>query len=77
MKKWKTNPMFSLLSNVDDEKKEVSNVGLKTILKELDISYSTMWRWMRKGCPYYKVQGGRKLTFNRDKVEKWLEEQTI
>tara|TARA_B100000809_G_C14601710_1_gene337648 strand:- start:105 stop:257 length:153 start_codon:yes stop_codon:yes gene_type:complete len=50
---------------------------MKQILEDLGISYSTLYRWCKKGMPHYKVRGSKKITFNREKVKEWLEEQTI
>ena len=50
---------------------------MKQILEDLGISYSTLYRWCKKGMPHYKVRGSNKITFNREKVKEWLEEQTI
>jgi excisionase family DNA binding protein len=68
--------MISLTNNIEPNKNYISVVGMKTILQDLNISYSTLYRWCQKGMPYYKVSGSKKLTFNREAVQKWLEEQT-
>jgi len=44
-------------------------------MEELNISYSTLYRWCKKGMPHYKVKGSKKVLFNRDKVQDWLENQ--
>ena len=67
--------MFSLIENIKEDKKDFSPVGMKTILEELNISYSTLYRWCKKGMPHYKVKGSKKVLFNRDKVQDWLENQ--
>ena len=68
--------MISLTNNIEPNKNYISVVGMKTILQDLNISYSTLYRWCKKGMPHYKVNGSKKLTFNREAVQKWLEEQT-
>ena len=68
--------MFSLIENIEEDKKEYSPVGMQNILKELNISYSTLYRWKKyKGFPHYKVQGSNKILFNRKKIQDWLENQ--
>ena len=69
--------MFSLTSNIKEGDEEISLVGMKTLQSKLNISYSTLHRWMKKGLPYHKVKGGRKVSFNIRKVENWLEQQSI
>ena len=73
---WRNN-LISLTANIDEGNDKVSLVDMKQIQKDLNISYSTLHRWMKKGLPYYKPRGGRKVQFNRDKVEEWLSENTI
>jgi len=34
--------MFSLIENIEEDKKEYSPVGMRNILQELNISYSTL-----------------------------------
>jgi len=68
--------MFSLIENIEEDKKEYSPVGMRNILQELNISYSTLYRWTRyKGFPCYRVQGSNKVLFNREKIQDWLENQ--
>ena len=68
--------MFSLWDNVDPDKRDVSVVGMKKLLDQLGISYSTLYRWItEKDMPHYKVKGSKKLLFNWDKVQEWLEDQ--
>ena len=67
--------MFSLWDNVEMDKRDISVVGMKTIMEELNISYSTCYRWCKKGKPHYKVKGSKKVLFNRNKVQDWLESQ--
>jgi excisionase family DNA binding protein len=68
--------MFSLLDNIEEDKKQFSPVGMKTILEELNISYSTLYRYCKyKGFPHYRVQGSNKKFFNREKIREWLEQQ--
>ena len=67
--------MFSLWDNVEMDKRDISVVGMKKIMEELNISYSTLYRWCKKGMPHYKVKGSKNLLFNRDKVQDWLENQ--
>ena len=69
--------MFSLTNHIDSKKLDVSVIGMKSIMKELNISYSTLYRWItNKDMPHYKVKGSKKLLFNRNKIEEWLEGQT-
>ena len=43
--------MFSLWDNVDPDKRDVSVVGMKKLLDQLGISYSTLYRWItEKTC---------------------------
>ena len=57
--------MFSLIENIEEDKKEYSPVGMRNILQELNISYSTLYRWTRyKGFPCYKVQGSNSTRFH-------------
>ena len=67
--------MFSLWYNVEMDKRDISVVGMKTIMAELTISYSTLYRWCKKGMPHYNVKGSKKVLFNRDTVQDWLENQ--
>jgi|TARA_R110000851_G_scaffold206626_3_gene358648 excisionase family DNA binding protein len=68
--------MFSLIENIDENKKEYSPVGMTNVLTELNISYSTLYRWCKyKGFPHYRVQGSNKKLFNREKIQEWLENQ--
>ena len=69
--------MFSLTSNIKEGDEGISLVGMKRLQEQLNISYSTLYRWMQRGLPYNKPKGGRKVSFNIEKVERWLEEQTI
>ena len=41
--------MFSLWDNVEMDKRDISVVGMKKIMEELNISYSTLYRWCKKG----------------------------
>jgi len=68
--------MFSLWDSVEMDKRDISVVGMKKIMEELNISYSTLYRWCRyKDFPHYKVKGSKKVLFNRMKVQDWLESQ--
>ena len=67
--------MFSLWDNVEMDKRDISVVGMKKIMEELNISYSTLYRWCKKGMPHYKEKGSKEVLFNRDKVQDWLENQ--
>jgi len=69
--------MISITKNIQSTNNYVSVVSMKQILEDLGISYSTLYRWCKKGMPHYKVRGSKKITFNREKVKEWLEEQTI
>ena len=54
--------MFSLWDNVDPDKRDVSVVGMKKLLNQLGISYSTLYRWItEKDMPHYKVKGSKFL----------------
>ena len=64
--------MFSITQNIKDENKTISMVSLDSLQKELECSYSSIWRFCKDGLPHYKR--GKKLWFNKDKVFNWLEE---
>lgn len=44
----------------------------KQIAQELGVSLITIQRWMRKGMPYYKVNGYL-VRFKLDEVMQWIE----
>ena len=44
--------MFSLFDNLEKDKRDISVVGMKKIMEELNISYSTCYRWCKKGMPH-------------------------
>jgi|TARA_Y100000768_G_scaffold342665_1_gene287886 excisionase family DNA binding protein len=68
--------MFSLIENIKEDKKDFSPIGMSNVLQELNISYSTLYRWCKyKGFPHYRVQGSNKKLFNREKILEWLENQ--
>jgi len=68
--------MFSLISNIEERDRDISVVSMKQMMKELNISYSTIYRWCRyKDMPHYKVKQSNKVLFNRNKVQDWLENQ--
>ena len=69
--------MFSLTSNIKDGDEGVSLMGMKQLQNHLGISYSTLYRMMKKGLPHYKPKGFKKVQFNIKKVEDWLEHQSI
>jgi excisionase family DNA binding protein len=68
--------MFSLWDHVDPNKRDISVIGMKNLMDQLNISYSTCYRWCKKGMPHYKVKGSKKILFNWDKVQEWLEGQS-
>ena len=58
--------MFSLWDHVDPNKRDISVVGMKKLLDQLGISYSTLYRWItEKDMPHYKVKGSKKLLFKQ------------
>lgn len=68
--------MFSLTEHIKETDRDISVISRKQMMKELNISSSTIYRWAKyNGLPHYKVKNSNKVLFNRDKVQDWLENQ--
>ena len=65
---------YNNLGNIlKDDKKDFSPVGMKTILEELNISYSTLYRYCKyKGFPHYRIQGSNKKFSNNFPFFLWI-----
>ncbi|HUT08645.1 MAG TPA: helix-turn-helix domain-containing protein [Candidatus Latescibacteria bacterium] len=48
---------------------EILTIG--DLAKELQVSESTIFRWLRAGLPHIKI--GRLVRFKKDRVEKYLD----
>ena len=68
--------MFSLWDNVDPDKRDVSVVGMKKLLDQLGSVIPPFTDGSQKKTLHYKVKGSKKLLFNWDKVQEWLEGQS-
>lgn len=67
--------MISITKNLKD--REVSTISLKDIQKQLGVSYSTIYRWVKhRDFPHYKIRNSRKVVFNQKKVLEWLEQNS-
>jgi hypothetical protein len=64
--------MFSITQNIEKGNDIISLISLETLQKELECSYSSIWRFCNDGLPHFKR--GKKLWFNKNKVYNWLEE---
>ena len=54
------------------ENEVIPLISLKTLQKELECSYSSVWRFCKDGLPH--IKRGKMLWFNKNKVYSWLEE---
>jgi excisionase family DNA binding protein len=68
--------MFSLTEHIKETDKDISVISRKQMMRELNISRSTIYRWCKyQDMPHYKVKQSNKILFNRNKVQDWLENQ--
>tara|TARA_B100000519_G_C14241380_1_gene437493 strand:- start:2050 stop:2262 length:213 start_codon:yes stop_codon:yes gene_type:complete len=55
------------------EDKTFSFITMESLMKEMDVSYSTIRRMMLEGLPHYKR--GKKIFFNPNKVQSWFDDK--